>query len=86
MVSKKLMSFAAVGALLVASGCSQGHMHEDLSAEIAAVRAIAEGADAKATAAQADAAAAASAASAAADEARLAGEKADRIFREGLRK
>lgn len=76
----------ALGSGLALSACQHGDQHEALRAEIAAVRAIAEGADQKATAAQAEAQQAAAAADQAAQEAQTASEKADRIFRANLRK
>lgn len=86
----KSRKFAALSlsalAVLTLSACGHDGQHEALRAEIAAVRAIAEEADAKATLAQADASQASADAAQAAADAQLAGEKADRIFREGLRK
>lgn len=76
----------AIGSTALLGACQHGDQHEALSAEIAAVRAIAEGADQKASAAQAEAQQAASAADQAAQEAQTASEKADRIFRANLRK
>ena len=74
------------GSMLMLSGCSNNAEIDALRAEIASVRAIAEGADQKATAAQSEASAASAAAADAAEEARVASEKADRIFRANLRK
>ena len=75
--------------LLTLGACSSGggqDPNDALRSEIASTRAIAEEADRKATAALAAAEAAASDAASAATEARTASEKADRIFRAGLRK
>ena len=77
---------ALTGSVLVLGGCSNKGEIDALRSEIASVRAIAEGADAKATAAQSEAAAASAAAAQAADDAKVASEKADRIFRANLRK
>ena len=76
----------AVASTALLSACQHGNHHDDVMAEIAAVRAIAEAADQKASAAQAEAQQAAAAADQAAAEAQTAGEKADRIFRANLRK
>lgn len=76
----------AIGSSVLLSACQHGGEHEAMRAEIAAVRAIADGADQKATAAQAEAQQAAAAADQAAQEAQTASEKADRIFRANLRK
>ena len=74
------------GSMLLLAGCSNNSEIDALRSEIASVRAIAEGADQKATAAQAEAAAASAAAEQAAADANVASEKADRIFRANLRK
>ena len=78
---KKLVALAAVAPLLAVAGCASKNDSEisSLRQEIASVRQIAQGADQKATQAQATA-------QQALDEARQANEKADRMFRSGLRK
>lgn len=76
---RKLLPLAAVAPLLALAGCASNSDVEQLRTEIASVRSIAQGADQKATNAQATA-------QQALQEARLANEKADRIFRQGLRK
>lgn len=76
---KKFVTLAVAAPLFVLAGCATRGDIDELRSEIAGVRQIAQSADQKATAAQA------SAAQAAAD-ARLASDKADRIFRSGLRK
>jgi hypothetical protein len=73
-------------ALLGLAGCATRGDIEELRSEIAGVRATAQAADQKASQALAESQRAAAAAQQAADDARIAGEKADRIFREGLRK
>ncbi len=87
MKRSKLYSLAlAGGALLALGGCVSQTDVEALRAEIAGVRATAEAADDKATRALATAEQAAADAAAAKQEAAMASEKADRIFRAGLRK
>jgi outer membrane lipoprotein-sorting protein len=76
---KKLAAVALVAPLLAVAGCTSSGEIESLRQEIAAVRSIAQAADQKATNAQATA-------QQALTQANLANEKADRIFREGLRK
>ena len=76
---KKLLTLVAVAPLLAVVGCASNSDVEQLRTEIASVRTIAQAADQKATNAQATA-------QQALQEARLANEKADRIFRQGLRK
>jgi outer membrane murein-binding lipoprotein Lpp len=76
---RKIVALAAVMPLLALGGCASSSSVEQLRQEVASVRAIAQAADQKATNAQATA-------QQALQEARLANEKADRIFREGLRK
>ncbi|HET6467817.1 MAG TPA: alanine-zipper protein [Geminicoccaceae bacterium] len=79
----RLMTLAPVAAvaLLALAGCQTQNPDEiaQLRSEVAAARAAADEANRAASAAAADAARAAA-------DAQLAGEKADRIFREGLRK
>jgi outer membrane murein-binding lipoprotein Lpp len=75
----RLMALAIVAPLALLAGCTSNQDIEQLRQEIASVRATAQSADQKATNAQATA-------QQALEEARLANEKADRIFREGLRK
>ena len=83
---KSTMAILALGSTALLGACQHPEQHDALRAELAAVRAIAEGADQKAAAAQAEAQQAASAADQAAAEAQTASEKADRIFRANLRK
>lgn len=83
---KKIAMLAVAGPLLVLAGCATNGDVDALRQEIAGVRATAEAADQKATAAQAAAEKAAADAARAAQDAQIAGEKADRIFRQGLRK
>lgn len=66
-------------ALLALAGCATKGDIESLRSEIQGVRAVAESAEQKASQAAADAAKAAA-------DAQMASDKADRIFREGLRK
>jgi hypothetical protein len=73
-------------ALLGLAGCATKGDIDSLRSEIAGARAAAESADRKATEALAVSQRAAASAEQAAEDARIAGEKADRIFREGLRK
>jgi outer membrane murein-binding lipoprotein Lpp len=83
---KRSLLLAAAMPLLIMGGCASRGDVDTLRQEIAAVRAVAETADQKATAAQAAAERAAADSARAAEEASLASEKADRIFRSGLRK
>lgn len=83
---KRLVTLATLLPLVAVAGCATKGDIEQLRQEIAGVKATAEQADRKATAAEAASASAAAEAKQAADEAQIAGEKADRIFREGLRK
>ncbi|HFD15887.1 MAG TPA: hypothetical protein ENJ38_06240 [Rhodospirillales bacterium] len=87
MTRTKLYSLVlAGGALLALGGCASRTDIEALRSEIAGVRATAQAADEKATQALAKADQAAADAAAAKQEAAMASEKADRIFRAGLRK
>ncbi len=74
--------------LLTLGACSSDKEDPNaaMRSELASTRAVAEEADRKATAALAASEAAAANAESAALEARTASEKADRIFRAGLRK
>lgn len=81
-----LMMSAAAGMLLALSACATRGDIDELRAEIASVRAIAESADQRASAAQAEAQAASAAADRAAADSAEASRKADEIFRAGLRK
>jgi len=83
---RKVLTSAAVLPLLVLGGCATRGDIETLRQEIAGVRAIAQSAEQKAAAAEANSRQAAADAQRAAQEAAIAGEKADRIFRAGLRK
>jgi outer membrane murein-binding lipoprotein Lpp len=83
---KTLMPATVAVALLGLAGCATNGDVEALRSEIAGVRATADAADQKATAALAESQKASASADQAAEEARMAGEKADRIFRSGLRK
>ena len=76
---KKLVALAAVVPLLAVAGCASNQGTDSMRQEIASVRSLAQQADSKADRAQATA-------QQALEEARLANEKADRIFRQGLRK
>ena len=77
---KKLVALSAVVPLLAIAGCSSSNQSSDsMRQEIASVRSLAQQADQKADRAQATA-------QQALEEARLANEKADRMFRQGLRK
>jgi outer membrane murein-binding lipoprotein Lpp len=76
---RKLVLLATVAPVLAIAGCASNSDVEQLRQEIASVRATAEAADQKATNAQ-------QTAQQALEQSRLANEKADRIFREGLRK
>ncbi len=72
--------------LLALAGCASKGDIETVRNEIAGLRSSIESVDAKATRAEADAQKAAADAASAEANARTAGDKADRIFREGLRK
>jgi uncharacterized lipoprotein NlpE involved in copper resistance len=74
------------GSLVLLGGCASRGDVEALRSEIAGVRATAQAADEKATRALAAAEEAKADAAAAREEAAAASEKADRIFRAGLRK
>ncbi len=77
---------AALGGVALLAACASPQDIEALRSEIASVRALAEGADRKASEALAAAQQAQEDAAAARAEAQAASEKADRIFRAGLRK
>lgn len=83
---RKLVLGAALAPLVVFGGCATKGDVEQLRQEIAGVRAIAQSAEQKAAAAEAASRQAAADAQRAAQDAAIAGEKADRIFRQGLRK
>jgi uncharacterized lipoprotein NlpE involved in copper resistance len=83
---RKLWTLAVIAPLALVAGCATRGDVDSLRQEIAGVRATAEAADQKATAAQAAAEKAAADASNAAQQAQMASDKADRIFRQGLRK
>ncbi|MDX6752132.1 Lpp/OprI family alanine-zipper lipoprotein [Geminicoccaceae bacterium 1502E] len=83
---KKFVTLAVAGPLLLLAGCATKGDVDALRQEIAGVRATAQAADQKATAAQATSEKAAADAARASQDAQMAGEKADRIFRQGLRK
>ncbi len=83
---RKLSTIAAVAPLLLLGACATKGDIETLRQEIAGVRAIAQSAEQKAAAAEASSRQAAADAQRAAQDAAVAGEKADRIFRAGLRK
>ncbi|MFO1037231.1 MAG: Lpp/OprI family alanine-zipper lipoprotein [Geminicoccaceae bacterium] len=74
------------GAVLALGGCATKGDIEQLQSEIAGLRASLASVDAKATRAEQASQQAAADAARAAQEAQLASEKADRIFRTGLRK
>ena len=76
----------AAALALAAAGCASNGEVKTVQSDAQEARRIAEEADAKATLAAADAAAARAAAEAAAKDSKEANEKADRIFRQGLRK
>ncbi len=80
-----MISCAAVMAMGLSACATRGDV-DALRAEIASVRAIAEGADQRSSAALAEAQAASASADVAAAEAAEASRKADEIFRAGLRK
>ncbi|MCB1884621.1 MAG: hypothetical protein KDG89_11615 [Geminicoccaceae bacterium] len=88
MNARTLLGAAALASTLALGACSSGGPDpmETMRSDLASTRAIAEEADRKATAALAQSEAAAADAQSAAQEARTASEKADRIFRAGLRK
>ncbi len=83
---RKLALLAAVAPLALLGGCATKGDIESLRQEIAGVRAIAQSAEQKAAAAEANSRQAAADAARAAQDAQMASEKADRIFRAGLRK
>lgn len=83
---KKLVATMVVAPLLAVGGCATKGDLDALRAEVASVRTLAQSADQKATAAQASSQQAAADAARAANDAQVAGEKADRIFRSGLKK
>ena len=87
MRNRFLLSLGALS-LLTLGACSSNKEDPNaaMRSELSSTRAVAEEADRKATAALAAAEAAMANAEAAAVEARTASEKADRIFRAGLRK
>ncbi len=79
-------SFALIGSVAALSACASSSDIDELRNEIASVRTIAEGADSKSTEALSTANQASEDAAGAQAEAQTASEKADRIFRESLRK
>ena len=81
-----LAPVAAVTALAALGGCATKGDVEQLRSEIAGLRSSIEAVDAKATRAEATAQQAAADASAAEASANSASQKADQIFRAGLRK
>jgi hypothetical protein len=81
-----LAPVAAVAALTALGGCATKGDVEQLRSEIAGLRSSIEAVDAKATRAEATAQQAAADASAAEASANSASQKADQIFRAGLRK
>lgn len=83
---RKIVLAAALAPLAVLGGCATKGDIEQLRQEIAGVRAVAQSAEQKAAAAEAASRQAAADAQRAAQDAATAGEKADRIFRQGLRK
>ncbi|MCL6607753.1 MAG: hypothetical protein K6T74_06630 [Geminicoccaceae bacterium] len=83
---RKLVLGAVAAPLLLVGGCATKGDIDSLRQEIAGVRAIAQSAEQKAAAAEAASRQAAADAQRAAQDAAIAGEKADRIFRAGLRK
>lgn len=83
---RKLVLATAVAPLVLVGGCATKGDIEQLRQEIAGVRAIAQSAEQKAAAAEANSRQAAADAQKAAQDAAIAGEKADRVFRAGLRK
>ena len=87
---KKIYSLAPVALLalsaLALGGCASKGDIETVRSEIAGLRSSIESVDAKSTRAEAAAQQAAADSARAAADARTAGDKADRIFREGLRK
>ncbi|MCS6778498.1 MAG: Lpp/OprI family alanine-zipper lipoprotein [Geminicoccaceae bacterium] len=83
---KRIALLAAAAPLVLLGGCATKGDIETLRQEIAGVRAIAQSAEQKAAAAEANSRQAAADAQRAAQDAQIAGEKADRIFRAGLRK
>lgn len=87
---RKLYSLApaaVIGASMLALGaCATKGDVETIRSEIAGLRSSIESVDAKATRAEAASQQAAADSARAAADARTAGDKADRIFREGLRK
>jgi outer membrane murein-binding lipoprotein Lpp len=82
----KFVAGAAALSLVALAGCATKGDVEGVRSEIAGLRGSLESIDAKATRAEADASKAAADAASAEANARTAGDKADRIFREGLRK
>jgi outer membrane murein-binding lipoprotein Lpp len=91
-MEEDMRKIVAAGSALVAlsalslGGCATKSDIDSLHQEIAGLRSSIESIDAKASRAQADAAKAASDAQMAAQNAQTASDKADRIYREGLRK
>lgn len=83
---RKIWILAAVVPLFAVAGCATRGSVDLLRQEIAGVRQTANAADQKATEALSTAQKAEADASKAQQDAQMAGEKADRIFREGLRK
>ena len=77
---------AAALAALALGGCATKGDMDSLHQEIAGLRSSLDSIDAKATRAEADASKAAQQAQMAAQNAQTASDKADRIYREGLRK
>lgn len=84
---RKFYGVATVAvSLAVLGGCATKGDVETVRQEISGLRSSIESVDAKATRAEAAAQQAAADSARAAADARTAGDKADRIFREGLRK
>jgi outer membrane murein-binding lipoprotein Lpp len=83
---KTMLMAAAVAPLLLVGGCATRGDVDALRQEIAGVRTIAQSAEQRAAAAEAASQQAAADAARAAQESEMASERADRIFRSGLRK